>query len=121
MRKSWLILFIANSFFISGTSYAQPTPAAAEKTCFPAINWVSKSSNDIVTIQNGNSTSILIVVTVNKTTSTAGLNVNNCGSTTHIDSGSSAVCYSSDATNPVSFKSDSATTSVSGTYQIKQQ
>lgn len=104
------------------TSVFAQVPAVPEKTCFPAISWMSKSSSDTVTVQNGNGTPILIVITMVKSgeTDTSAINVKNCGTTNRLAAGSSVICSNSDANNPVSFSSDSASTAT-GTYQIKQQ
>lgn len=101
--------------------YAQAI-VTTEKASFPMMQWVSKNTNDIVTIQNGNSVPIVIMITVNGNThpNPPGITIRNCGSTTNIKAGSSSLCYNSDAANPVTFSSDSATP-VDGTYQIKQQ
>lgn len=86
---------------------------------FPQMNWTSKGSNDPFTIQNGSGTPITIAINVNGgPTNTPGVNIKNCGNTTHINAGSSAICSTNDANNPVTLTSDS-TMPASGTYQIK--
>lgn len=89
-----------------------------------SVPWISKNSADTVTINNGNGNKLTITINVDKNpsiTNPPGLNVNNCGNTTHIDAGSSSICTTSDANNPVSFRSDSPTYKVTGTYIIKQE
>jgi hypothetical protein len=119
MKKIYLTAIITSLLMTHHLCVAQTT----EKPLFPVVNWVSKDQNDTVTIQNASNSVILVVITVNKASSPnpAGVDVNHCGNVTHIDAGGSAVCTSNNSTYPVSFKSDSATTAASGTYQIKQQ
>jgi hypothetical protein len=86
------------------------------------IPWTSKNSTDEVTINNGNGNRLTITINVDKNlniTSPTGVNVKNCGNTSHIDAGSTAICTTIDASNPVSFSSDSPTNKVSGTYILK--
>lgn len=92
-------------------------------------SWTSKSSADVVTINNGTGKKLTITINVDKpaspqandtTWSPPGVNVNNCGDTKHIDAGSSAVCTTSDSLNPVNFSSDSNTIPASGKYNISQ-
>lgn len=97
-------------------------PAAVHKPSLPPVNWVSESFSDVVTIANGSGAALLIQITVagSESAESPGIKVNNCGTTKTIKAGSSAICTTSDAKNPVSFSSD-ATTPASGTYQIIQQ
>ena len=86
---------------------------------FPQANWLSKNSNDPFTIQNGAGTPIVIEINVGGSGPiAAGVNVKNCGETTHINAGSSTICSTNDATNPVTLTSD-GTNPAAGTYQIK--
>lgn len=102
-------------------AYAQPGPT--EKSCFPPINWMSKTPSDIITIQNGNGVPIFIVINVSNSgnSQAAGINVKNCGTTTNVKAGSSIVCNNNDANNPVTFVSDKTGIPAVGTYQIQQQ
>lgn len=86
-----------------------------------AISWVSKDTTDVVTINNGTGSPINVTITVMSDTAKklSGINIVNCGQTTHVDAGSSAICGSSDSNNPVKFNSDSPTDPASGTYEIK--
>jgi hypothetical protein len=89
---------------------------------FQTKKWVSKNPTDEIIIQNGSSDALVIDITVDKTTpKSAGLMVKNCGSTTAIAAGNSAICSTHDAANPVTFSSDSSNTPASGSYQIKRQ
>lgn len=90
---------------------------------FPMVTWVSKDPNDVMKIENGASTPILVVITVNRDSqgNLAGINIRNCAKTTHVDPGSSVICYNTDGNLPVSFNSDSGLKGAAGTYQIKQQ
>lgn len=89
---------------------------ADNKTITPTINWVSKANSDAVNIANGSGLSLIVSINVNK--NGAGVNIKNCGSTTHIDAGSIAICSTSDADSQISFSSDVPDKSASGSYQI---
>lgn len=104
-------------------AFAQQPVTTSLTTVTSPIIWTSKNTTDEVTINNGNGNKLSITINVDKNlndTNTAGVSVKNCGNTTHIDAGSSAICTSSDASSPVSFSSDSPTSQASGTYTIKQ-
>lgn len=101
--------------------YAQPPAAAIIQA---PITWLSKNSSDEITINNGNSNKLTITINVDKNINvpdSVGINVKNCGNTTHIAGGSSGVCTTNDPANPVSFSSDSPSIEASGTYAIKQE
>lgn len=85
-----------------------------------SINWISRSNEDVITIQNGTSLSLIVTINV-ANDSEAGVNVTNCGTTTHINPGSSAICSTSDAASPVNFVTDGYNKAAQGTYQIRQQ
>jgi len=120
MNKIIFFFFIAFSLCLLKSAYAdQPVVAVMPAS----ISWISKNSTDEVTINNGNANKLTITINADKssnTANTAGVNIKNCGNTTHIDAGSSAVCTTNDASNPVSFSSDSQIYKASGTYVIKQ-
>lgn len=91
---------------------------------FPPTTWISKNTKDEVTIHNDSGAALKIDITVsNKGFNPAGINVNHCGTTTHIGPGSSAICVTSDPSSPVSFSSDSVNPNevATGTYVIKLQ
>lgn len=97
---------------------------------FRVVNWISKGAFDNVIIENGNSQQLTIQVSVDKTitiqgakkdTVSAGINIKNCGDTTHLDPGSSAICSSTDKQNPVTFSSDNESSLATGTYQVTTQ
>lgn len=117
------ILITSCLFCVLSLSYSQPPTAKIEVPPEPVL-WVSKNSNDVITINNGNGNSLTITINVDKNpmagNNVPGISINNCGDTRHIDAGSSAVCSTNDAANPVNFNSDNATTAASGTYTIKQ-
>lgn len=122
MNKIILVTLIASSVSLFESAYAQAVPPASVVN--PPTPWVSKNSTDEVTINNGNGNKLTITINVDKNanaTNPAGVNIKNCGDTTHIDAGSSAVCTTSDSGNPVTFSSDSPTVKVTGNYIIKQQ
>lgn len=89
-------------------------------------NWISHGSSEPVTINNGNGNNLTITITVDGSAtaspnaSVPGVTVKNCGKTQRIDPGSSAICTTNDAVNPVSFASDSQDTAT-GTYKIEQK
>lgn len=99
--------------------YADPSTTAP--SCTP-INWQSMDNNHPFTIQNGAGISITITITVDHQpldNTLANVNVKNCGTVVSIVPGSTAVCSTTDAINPVTLTSDSGTKAVSGTYTIK--
>lgn len=121
MNMKWLkTIFLAITLLIPALVQAQTSEA--EKTTFPIVTWISKSSTDPVTIQNGAGTPIIIMINVFGGGSNApGVNVSNCGTTTTIKAGSSTVCETNDSANPVTLSSDSSVSPAKGTYQIKQK
>jgi hypothetical protein len=113
-----LIVFLALPLL----TYGQIMETTADKTTFPVTEWISKDATDPVTIQNGAGTPILIVIHVTSPGANGpGVNVKNCGTTTTIKAGSTTICDTSDAANPVTLTSDSSSLSATGTYQIKQK
>lgn len=82
-------------------------------------SWSSKDNSDTVTVQNGTGLQLIISISVDK--KGVGINIKNCGTTNHIDAGSTAVCASRDPANPVNFSSDTGEKEAMGTYEIKYQ
>ena len=118
MKKMLHILSIC--CLVTTSAYALESTIVTNPT-FLQTKWISKNSNDPVTIQNGAGISLVISITVNPGPSVAaGVNVKNCGTTTYIAAGSATVCSTNDPNNPVTLTSDSATTPATGTYQLKQ-
>jgi hypothetical protein len=118
MKKIFLITAALSASLLTGIN----TYAAVDTQPFPETGWISKSSTDPITIQNAQGLPIVIVIKVTGIGSTVpGINVKNCGSTTHVDPGSSAICTTNASANPVTISSDSSARPASGTYQIKQQ
>ena len=135
--KSFIFLCLSTA---SLTLYAQGTAAPIEQTTvvneqhpasttLPPVTWTSTGSSDEVTVENGTGANLTIVITVNdnqyvestgSSTQSAGVDVQNCGATTHIDPGSTAICVTNDPKSPVSFSADKEVTAT-GTYQITQQ
>jgi len=109
------ILCFIISIAFSMSLYAQ----TVEKPVLPSINWTSRDSRDEVTINNGTGKPMTVQITViqNADNDAPGIDITNCGNTTHIDAGSTAICIS-DGSNPITFESDSAALT-NGTYQIK--
>jgi len=118
MKKMLPVLLICS--LVATSVYADTTTVISNPTV-PQIKWISKNSNDPFTIQNGAGIPLVITITVNPGPSVGavGVNVKNCGTTTHIDAGSATVCSTSDSNNPVTLTSDSATMPATGTYQLK--
>lgn len=108
---------------ISASLYAQSSGDQPPVTYSQPIPWASKDASDKVTVGNGNSANLNIIINVNNDGSKepAGVNVQNCGDTLHIDAGSSAVCVTKDPRYLVTFSSDKEHTTATGTYQITQQ
>lgn len=103
---------------------AQNTTIVTDKDL--VTRWESNKSDptaapgsDVITIQNGNGANIQVIITVDKIGS--GINVKNCGTTTYIEAGSTAICTTSDSVNPVNFTASDPNKIASGTYQIKPQ
>lgn len=114
MKKLFALAFV---LLLTNNLYADDKDLA-----FPPTSWLSQGSTDSISIQNGSNVPILIVINVaGSEDSTPGVNLKNCGTITHINAGSSAVCASTDASNPVTMTSDTGSKTASGTYQIKQQ
>lgn len=84
-----------------------------------SIAWVSQSGDDVISFPNGTGATLVIQITVSSNANKTGVNVTNCGTTTHIGSGSTATCVTRDASNPVSFVTDNAAKSVSGYYVVQ--
>lgn len=104
--------------------YAQNTTIITDKDL--VTRWESNRSDpraapgsDVITIQNGNGANIQVIITVDKTGS--GITVKNCGTTTKIEAGSTAICTTSDSVNPINFTASDPNRIASGTYQIKPQ
>ena len=117
------MLLIVTLYLLLGTMDFVYAQGPADKPSFPAVNWVSKSSTDDVVIQNGSGATLVIEINVinNPHSNATGIDIKNCGATTHIKAGSSGICTTTDATHPVSFSSDNPSDPASGTYQIKQE
>ena len=114
--KKIIAMLLAASVMIPIVLFAQPNEAAS----FPVVNWISKNSNDPISIQNGAGTTILIQINVSGGGASApGVTVKNCGTTTSISAGSSTICETSNNKSPVTITSDNPGTPATGTYQIK--
>lgn len=124
-RISFIVLLI--SACVSFVAFAQPIIAQKE---FPPVRWLSKGTFDMVKIDNPNNQALIIQIAVDKIitvegaakdTVSAGINLKNCGNTTHLDPGSSVICNTSDSVNPVQFGSDSEQKLATGSYQVQIQ
>lgn len=114
MKKIILIMGLITSLTTSFVSAQSET--STDKSAEPLTHWLSKNIDDPVSIQNGAGIQLNIPITVDK--GGAGVSVKNCGTTTHIDAGSSTMCSTNDSKNPVTLTSDSGTVAATGTYQM---
>jgi hypothetical protein len=114
MRKIILIIGLITS--LTTTLVSAEAETSTDKTTQPLTHWLSKNVDDPISIQNGAGIQLNIPITVDK--GGAGVTVKNCGTTTHIDAGSSTMCSTNDSKNPVTLTSDSGTVAATGTYQM---
>jgi len=130
MKKILLAMLTVVSMTANVLSYAEtqaimtPGPAPKDTTAlsFQPTAWVSKNSTDNVIVHNGNGGSLVIEIIVSGSAPNApGVTIKNCGSTTTIKAGDSAICSSDDPANPVTFSSDNQNLPASGTYTTKQK
>lgn len=121
MKKIILFAVFLMGLAITALTFSQ-YPSQEGGSNLHIISWVSKNSTDSVTIQNGTGIRIMVEITVKggDKNQFAGLNIKNCGITTHVDPGSSAICYSNDPNRPISFSSDNGTVPASGSYYIRE-
>src|SRR5258708_7182458 len=115
MNKVLMVSLISAAVFTSTFVNAQTT--VVEKFSFPLVNWLSKNINDDIKIENGTSAAIVVQINVDK--NSANIIIKNCGETSQIKAGSTAICLTNDAKNLVSFSSDNSTHPAFGNYQIK--
>ncbi len=88
---------------------------------FPLVRWMSSNQQDTITIENGNNMSIAVSITVDKSTSnSAGIIISNCGGTSSVSAGSTAVCYNNNGVTPITFSSESSNIAT-GSYQVSQR
>lgn len=121
MKKITLSALAVSLLYSMTIAYAVTNPPS-NLSSFQEAHWLSKNSSDPFTIQSGTDIEIVIQINVEGTSPTAaGVDVKNCGNTTHINAGSSTICTTSDPKSPVTLTSDSGNVSASGTYQIKQK
>lgn len=118
MKNVLITLVFISIVTVISILYAQTTNT---KTTFPLVNWVSNSSADVVTIENGEGVPLVIQITVTGNANSPGIRIENCGKTDSIKAGSSAICTSTDAHNPVTFNSDNSSKAATGTYQVTKQ
>ena len=123
MKKNIICAFATLGLLSSSLLYADSSPGS-----FPPTSFASNSPSDYVVIENGNGVPIIILITVagsaaikSNGPTASGIEVKNCGSTSHINPGSTAICQSTDSSSPVTLSSDSNNMPATGTYQIKPQ
>lgn len=83
------------------------------------IRWTSKSASDVISFQNGTGATLVIQITVDNNLDKTGININNCGTTSHVDSGSTVICVTRDSRSPVYFVTDNPNRAVSGLYVVQ--
>lgn len=116
---SLAIIFGACSFTTVFGEIVTNRGANPNDSTVPGTAWTSQTAADVITIQNGTGVNLAIQINVDANASRTGINVNNCGTTTHINSGSVGICVTADARNPVSFVTDNGNQPVSGTYIVQ--
>ncbi|MBA3660205.1 MAG: hypothetical protein H0W64_00575 [Gammaproteobacteria bacterium] len=86
---------------------------------FPAVNWISRNTNDSVVIQNGTSLTLVVMIVVNMGVNASGVFVTNCGTTLRVNPGNVAICATNDATKPITITADNSNNPATGIYQIR--
>jgi hypothetical protein len=125
MKKMVFMLFTWLLFF--NTSFAhQVINLDKKKLGFASISWILKNPDDSVVINNGTGQSLAIFISTyvydqgfSQPKLAGGINIQNCGDTTHVALNSSVVCYTRDSAHPIIFSSDNSQGSA-GTYQIER-
>ena len=122
MNKLPLYLLMLNSMLVMNIATADDAGSNNTKAGFPSSPWVSTGPDDNVSVQNGAGISIVVLINVDRANANSpGATIKNCGTTTHIAAGSSSICTTNDANNPITISSDTSGKRASGSYQIKQQ
>jgi hypothetical protein len=123
MNKMTFSFLFLNILLMTNLALADaPDTSATVKATFPPSNWVSLGTNDTVTVQNGAGIAIVVFISVDRVNvNSPGINISNCGTTTHVDAGSSTVCSTHDSTNPITFSSEKDGKRATGNYQVKQE
>lgn len=91
-----------------------------KKPNFAPVPWTSPDPMHGVKIDNSYNLQLKIFIAVEaEYPDQGGVNITNCGSITHIDAGSSAVCLNRDGDHPVTFSSDGK--AARGVYEVDNQ
>lgn len=94
-----------------------------KKAQFEPTSWRSSNSSDIIKIQDGGGINytyhVQIKVDANNNYGNTGITLKNCGSITHVDLSGIVLCELSSANPEISFSSDKANASSSGSVQIE--
>lgn len=122
MKKLLNVLIVVGLLLVSAYVYTQTVEVQAVKPWSNPVPWRADPGNptpgnDTVTIQSGSGihTEVQISVDHNST----GANLTNCGGTTHLSPGSSAICVTDSPTKPITIASDNLSRPAVGTYQIR--
>jgi hypothetical protein len=122
MRKQLISLFLSGLMATSSFAFADKDKTfSSKKSMFEPQIWNLSGSNDVFTIQNasGNYTiAVLITVNYHYENKNPSITIKNCGNITHADPTHPAICYNSNASEPISFTLNNNVSGVTGTYQI---
>lgn len=114
IKKIIICLLGLTGLFATMLAFAQEAPAPSP--VFPPVDWTSYNTSDTISVENSTTMVLLLFVSVatNNNPNAPGINIQNCGSTSHISAGSSVICP---LKKSVTFTSDGGKIA-SGTYQI---
>ena len=104
VRKITLSTVLVLTWLLSFTSFAQNQPNATaagngqdqiEPTpTLSAVDWTSMNTSNKITVANTTQTKLLLFISVStmNNPNAPGINIQNCGSVSHITAGSSVIC-----------------------------
>lgn len=127
MKKSSMLV----GFLLASLSLSTIAATNTVRSNFAPLNWTSANAKDVITVQNNVPNRVVKLqvfvsqISVGNNYPPPGVNIQNCGSTTHINPGSSAICdltATPENKNPVvTFSSDSEDTlnPANGVYQVQ--
>lgn len=123
MKKLTLIALLSAA--ILNVAFAEP---AKKKMGFAPLSWSSNNTKDMINIQGGSGfgTYYLVQIYVSNMyngtgPNPSGINIKNCGTITHINPGSTALCLLSYTNAVISFSSDSDEIAAYGLFQISDR
>jgi hypothetical protein len=116
MRKILFAILLISAFLSNHSTFAEITINNPTRI----VHWITKNSAQPITVQNGTGAYLIVVITVDDLEpNSPGIHIKNCGTTTHVDSGSSVICATRDSANPVTFVSDTVNKTASGVYHVE--